>query len=132
ASPQSKLEVNGDVRLSQGGTGKLIFPDNSVLTTANLGGAASSVTNPTDAVIGADNDANGSGVLLFNTGASTRMYIQNDGAIGVGTTTPGFTMDIQGSLGVRDGATIGGLLSAYSGVAIGGRDGYMVDNAFGN
>ena len=50
------------------------------------------------------------GNLYFYTVGSERMRINSTGNIGVGTTSPNYTFEIQGSLGVSNGITSGSLL----------------------
>ncbi|MDP2947151.1 MAG: hypothetical protein Q8N88_03470, partial [Nanoarchaeota archaeon] len=87
-APVGKLNVNGSINIS--GTGnKLIFPDGSFLTSnSSLGsgtitGAGSSGYIPT---------FNGTGSI------NNSVIYQNGSNIGIGTTSPGGKMEINGSL----------------------------------
>ncbi len=91
-TPNSKLEVNGDIRLTSGSTGKLYFPDGTSISTADMGGSASSLSNLNDAPITADGNNDGSGRIVFNTGATERMRIENNGEVLVGSATKGIKM----------------------------------------
>ncbi|MFQ6605978.1 MAG: tail fiber domain-containing protein, partial [Fidelibacterota bacterium] len=85
-TPSEKLDVAGNLKLSAGGA--LIFPDNTSLTSASLGGSASSLSTPGNAVITADADAAGTGDVQLKTGNNTQMVVTNNGLVGIGTTTP--------------------------------------------
>ena len=54
------------------------FPDNSLMTTANVGSANSMQSN-TDIPINADTDGNGSGEIKFQINGSTKAFMDNDG-----------------------------------------------------
>jgi len=62
--------------------------------------------------------------LYFSTGSSTatggnaRMVIRSDGKVGIGTTTPAYTLDVAGSLNVSDTVTITGSLVAANTIRI--------------
>lgn len=86
-SANAKLEVNGNLKMTAGSNSKIIFSDGTELTSAQTG-SAGTLTNTSDALIKSDNDANGSGNILFNTGNNERMRITNNGTIAIGTTTP--------------------------------------------
>lgn len=76
---QDNLVINeGDLEI-KGANGRLVFNDGTSLNSANFGGPAGSLANPTSAVINADNDADGSGAINFQTGGVTRASIANDG-----------------------------------------------------
>jgi len=86
-SPTERLEVNdGSIKLSGAGS-SLIFPDNSIMTSASLG-SAGSITNTGDAVVQSDSDVNSIGDLILRTGANDRLHIANNGNVGVGTASP--------------------------------------------
>jgi hypothetical protein len=97
-TPSSKLEVNGDIRLTTGSGGQIIFADGSTMSTAGLG-SASALSNTTDAIVTGDSDANASGGILLKTGSNTRLTILNGGNVGIGTTTPQGNLAVVASTG---------------------------------
>ncbi|RMF08753.1 MAG: hypothetical protein D6762_04980, partial [Candidatus Neomarinimicrobiota bacterium] len=86
STPSERLDVAGNLKLSAGGA--LIFPDNTSLTSASLGGSASSLSTPGNAIITADANVAGAGDVQFKTGNSTQMVVTNGGKVGIGTTAP--------------------------------------------
>lgn len=90
-NPTAPLEVSGDVKISSGG--KLYFPDNTFLASAQSG-TAEQVTASGDANIIADNDNNGSGVIIMKTGASEKVRITDIGRVGIGTTNPSQKLEV--------------------------------------
>jgi len=75
----------------------------------------------TTAVLGTNDTQN----LQFETNGSTRMTISSSGLIGINTTTPAFTLDINGSLRTIGGATVNSLtsvgnISSSAGIVIAG------------
>ena len=83
-TPVSKLEVLGDVKISSGG--KLYFPDNTFIESAQSG-TAEQVTASGDVNVIADNDNNGSGSVILKTGDAERMRINNNGNFTFPTTS---------------------------------------------
>jgi len=69
------------------GTGGIRFPDNSLMSSAGVG-SASSLVSATDAVVTADNDANGSGDIRLKTDGNERLTVTNSGNVGIGTPRP--------------------------------------------
>ncbi|MBI5215127.1 MAG: tail fiber domain-containing protein [Ignavibacteriae bacterium] len=90
-TPVSKLEVLGDVKISSGG--KLYFPDNTFLASAQSG-TAEQVTASGDANVIADNDNNGTGSIVMTTGTTERMRISNTGNVGIGTLSPAQRLEV--------------------------------------
>ena len=68
-------------------SGGIKFPDGSYMTSAGVG-SANSLSNITDLIINADSDANGTGALRFQTKGVDKLYINNAGNVGIGTTAP--------------------------------------------
>lgn len=97
--PGEALDVTGSVR-------------------ASIGVKAPLLSNLTDLSLTADSDNNTSGALIFNTGATERMRILNNGNVGIGMTSPAAKLDIQGSasqmqLAVRSHTTQGPYLAGF-------------------
>ena len=98
-APNSKLEVTGDIRISTGSGGQLIFADGSTMNSAGAG-SATAISNTTDAIITGDSDANSSGGILLKTGSNTRLAILNGGNVGINNTNPTYALEITGTLGL--------------------------------
>ncbi len=77
---------NGNINITGTGNG-ITFPDGSFMSTAT-GGSGVGTSSTTDITFAADSDANGSGVINFSTGGTSRLYVANSGMIGIGTTAP--------------------------------------------
>ncbi|MEQ8239746.1 MAG: tail fiber domain-containing protein [Cyclobacteriaceae bacterium] len=81
------LTVNGDITTNTGvinlagPSGRLIFNDGSSLNSANLGGSAASLANPTSIGINADGDGDGTGNIDFQIGGVTKASINNAGTL---------------------------------------------------
>ncbi len=95
-SPQSLLDVAGNVRLS---SGILIFPDGTTMNTAVksstiLGG----FSQPGSIAIEADSDKNQAGDLRLRTSGSDRIIIANNGWVGIGNREPAQELDVNGGI----------------------------------
>ena len=93
-NPSSKLDVTGDIRISSGSGGQIIFADGSTMASSGLGSAAA-LSNTTDAIMTGDSDANNTGAVIFKTGSNDRLHILNNGNVGIGTATPGYPLDVE-------------------------------------
>ena len=93
-APTELLEVNGNAKV----IGALIFADGSSMSSADLGGTASSLLNPSTTLVTADSDDDGTGQIEFKTGTSTDLVIDNSGSVGIGTATPGSKLDVAGDV----------------------------------
>lgn len=109
-SPQSKLEVLGDVRVTGSGNG-VVFPDGTKQTTASTGGAAaggvsgSGTTNTVPLWTGA-------------TALGNSLITQAGGNVGIGTASPQAALDVTGDIKVSGNAVIAGNIAAkYQDVA---------------
>ncbi|MDP2866330.1 MAG: hypothetical protein Q8O90_08810, partial [Elusimicrobiota bacterium] len=83
-TPLSKLEVNGDIRLTLGSGSVLWFADGSPMSTSGIG-SASALAAPVDSIIIADSNGDGTGNIIFRTGVNERARILNNGDFGIGT-----------------------------------------------
>jgi hypothetical protein len=88
ATPSSKLQVTGDIRITSGSGGALIFADGTSINTSSIPGSAGSLANISDAIITGDSDANATGDVILKTGSNDRLHILNGGNVGIGTATP--------------------------------------------
>ena len=112
---QVKVDSDGDMTITSdlvvGSAGSINFPDGSSLVSADFGGAASSVTSPSNAEIGADNTGSGAGAVNFNINGVTKASILNNG-----------NADFTGALDVTGNTDIGGALNVIGNAVLGGRD----------
>jgi len=116
-NPSSKLDVTGDIRISSGSGGQIIFADGSTMASAGLGSAAA-LSNTTDAIVTGDSDANNTGAVILKTGSNDRLHILNGGNIGIGTATPNTKLDVRGGINAGTNGTEFTLSSAGAVVAI--------------
>lgn len=96
ATPNYKLEVVGDIKLT---TGAIYFPDGSSMTSAGTG-SADALSNNMNIAITADADSDLNGEIQFNIGGSREMTILNDGKVGIGTNTPNADLHVKGTGGI--------------------------------
>ena len=94
--PTQKLTVNGNIKLNTGG---IIFADNSTLTSSSLGGSASGVSSDnTDVFISTGRN------IQMQTAGATRMYVANNGNVGIGTTSPAQKLTVKGLVKIEGDA----------------------------
>jgi len=74
--PTRALEIDGNLKMRSGG---IMFDDESILSSAEMGGSASSVSNQGTTLITADADGDGSGDIDMIIGSTTVMQLGNDG-----------------------------------------------------
>lgn len=89
STPSEKLDVTGNIKATS------FYGDGSNLTGITTSGSS----NTADVILNADSDTNASGGILFQTAGNTRMSIANDGAIGIGNTSPTSKLSIGDNLG---------------------------------
>jgi hypothetical protein len=91
-TPSSALEVNGDIRITSGSGGHIYFADGSSMITATANGTGITSWNDINFQTGDQiNLQTGNG-----SATSTKMLITNAGSVGIGTTTPGSILSVQG------------------------------------
>ncbi|MBU1678322.1 MAG: hypothetical protein KKD86_05625, partial [Bacteroidetes bacterium] len=95
ATPTQAFDITGNINLR---TGSILFSDGSSLSSAEFGGSASSLSNPTNSIITSDANKNGAGELQIINGNTTRMVVKNDGKVGIGTTAPAYPLDVVGDI----------------------------------
>ena len=92
SAPGYKLDVAGTVRATN------FIGDGSGLTGL---GSAGGVINEGSTTVGADDHGvdppDGTGEVVLQTRKVTRLIVANDGSVGIGTTTPGAMLDVQGA-----------------------------------
>ncbi|MBI5151721.1 MAG: LamG domain-containing protein, partial [Candidatus Pacebacteria bacterium] len=110
SSPTYKLQVAGDIKLTS--SGAIYFADGTSMSSAGLG-SANNLANTTDAIVNADSDANASGALRLQVGGVDKLYIKNDGTVGIGTTSPSGPLEVYESAGGDDKLLV--LSTGYAG-----------------
>ena len=98
ANPSEQLETTGTIVANgfKGGIGGL--------TNLNGAGGASTVNTGSTTLI-ADNDSNGVGSLIFETGTQNQMQILPNGNVGIGTVSPNYNLEVNGDLKAVDLST---------------------------
>ncbi len=93
-TPATALEVNGSIQLTAGSGGAIYFQDGTSLSSANLGGTASSVSADADVPVSST-----SGSILLKTAGADRMTVGNDGNVGIGTSAPRAKLSVEDANG---------------------------------
>lgn len=105
-SPSAKLQVVGAGLFGGNGAGSygLAISNNDqsnvrlVIENTGSGGQAFSI-------IGGIASASNAGLSIYdNTNAATRLYISNTGGVGIGTTSPGYRLEVSGDQKITSGA----------------------------
>jgi hypothetical protein len=95
-NPGSKLEVNGDIKISSGSGGKLIFADGTTLSTNSVTGSAGLTS-------WGDINMQTGGQISFQTGngtaTSSKMIVSNAGNVGISQASPNYLLDLGNTLG---------------------------------
>ena len=126
-TPGQKLDVAGSVKITGSGNG-LVFPDNTVQTTA--ANAAGFIQNQTSTAQPGGFRVNGNGYVGGNVGIGTTTPSQKldvagnanvngnvtvNGNVGIGTSSPTQKLDVTGNATVSGNSSVGGSLALRSG-----------------
>ena len=114
----SKLEVNGSIRIKSGSGGSIIFADGTTMSSAVGGLAGASSIGDVNMV--SDTDQNGSGIINFVTGSSNKMVILNNGNVGIGTITPAYKFEVVGAGYFSGNSSFGSSASISTNFEVGG------------
>ncbi len=98
-SPSHKLHVNGDIRTGYDGYLYLGYTD--VYWRDNSGNLDGSSENSIN--LNYDSIDNGTGIFQIKSGGSTVLKIDNAGNVGIGTSSPGYKLDVDGTVRIRNG-----------------------------
>lgn len=96
-NPTAKLHIGGTA-----GVDGIRFPDGSLMTSSSLG-SAGIITNAGNTLIQADSDNVDGGDIIMQTGPTTRMTVTNAGNVGIGTTSPGYKLQVAGDIHANGG-----------------------------
>jgi hypothetical protein len=111
-TPAYTLDISGDAQISRA---LVLGPNASLIQSRNGANARFALTDPGNCLyIQSD-----SGVR-FSRYFSTQGTTVGVGALGVGTFTPAYTLDVQGTANVSQGMTVGGRLFVGSGLTVSG------------
>ncbi|MCH7731966.1 MAG: hypothetical protein IIB44_05530, partial [Candidatus Marinimicrobia bacterium] len=112
SDPNNPLAISGNLRLRDGGA--IVFDDGTQIASANFGGSATGVASPGNALITSDAEGIGTGEIQFFIDTDPKMVIDHDGNVGIGTTTPGAKLDVNGNMLLTGGYRHFGLLGGNS------------------
>jgi len=104
-TPTSKFEVNGDIKITAASGGRLIFQDGSSMSSAGAGTGVG-ITSWGDLNFqtgGAVNFQTGNG-----TATTTKLSITNAGNVGIGTASPSYKLDVNGTGNFNDSIYLNG------------------------
>ncbi len=104
ASPSAKLDVNGTIKAAN------FVGDGSGLT--GITGGTGGVSNAGSTTISA-----GTGQIDFQVGGNTEMVVANNGNVGIGTTSPGAALEIDGDVKITGGLKVGGNIAVDGQIA---------------
>ncbi len=90
------LRFNANVNVDGNMYATTYIGDGSQLT--GIAGVTGGVSNPGNTSIVADNDDNGDGVVVLQTGTTAKLTVINNGNVGIATTTPAYKLDVNGDL----------------------------------
>jgi|GEM_PF-2402130 len=79
----------------EGPDGRIVFNDGTSLNTAEFGGPAASLLNPTSININADKDAMGSGNINLQIAGQLKAQLNNNGNFGIGVQGPDNALDLE-------------------------------------
>lgn len=102
--PQSRLDVNGDIALSNG-SGRLIFREGDLFKAlVNYDGNDLTIRNQEASTTSNDISIETlNGAINFETDDASRMLITESGNVGIRTTSPDQELDVNGDIALTDG-----------------------------
>lgn len=108
------IRTNSTAAISIATTGATTFTGNSTgtiasFTNTNTAGTGNGLLIDVQSQLGTDNY-----VMNLITNGTSRFYVREDGNVGIGTTSPGYKLDVNGTLGVAGAATFSSSVTATS------------------
>jgi hypothetical protein len=134
-TPDYKLKVSGSIYGNDGTMANSLLVGGTTSTGYKLSVIDGSVAvyNSTDDKIWTMNYSSSGNTLNFNEGGTTpRLSIQNGGLVGIGTTTPGYQLDVNGTIKAGNNLRADGNLIVQGSATINGGGGVAYNPNSGN